>query len=219
MPHPSKLKLPEWLNSEAEWENVVGFCDNPIKFALLAADLLTNKVFESTDHFWIVLYLLSEDIQEAHSSLVICELHHYRELAFQKPYYLQIKEKKVVSERLLSLYEKVVVEGGKSKACEENPQSEKTEDSASSEEDSDIGTCSLCDLDSDDSDDGIIFSESTEEKFQTCDIKTGKKNPQKLKNTEKNSFASEVQYHRVSSSDPSEEEQYSDWLWDNCVTP
>lgn len=131
MPHPSKLKLPEWLDTDQKWGEIVQYCDHPIKFSLLASDLLRNKIFESTDHFWIVLYLLSEDIQERNGINVISELHCYRELAFQKPYYLEIKEKRQTSERLFSLFDKAEIS---QKNCQEN-----VGDKSSSDSDSDFG--------------------------------------------------------------------------------
>lgn len=109
MPHPSKLTLPEWLDSNEKWKSIILNCDHPIKFSLLASDLHRNKLFQSTDHFWIVLYLLSEDIQQLHGIDIISELHCYRDIAFQIPYHF---EKKKVSEKLFSLFDNVVnIEG------------------------------------------------------------------------------------------------------------
>jgi hypothetical protein len=70
----------------------------------LASDLLKDKVFQSVDHLWMILYLIAEDIQEKHEIYISSELDSYRSLVFTKPFHFHIRETNQKVERLLSLW-------------------------------------------------------------------------------------------------------------------
>jgi hypothetical protein len=87
MPHPSKIKLPDWLESDENWISTVDSCDTSIKFSSLFNDILKEKVFESRDQLCMIIYLIAGDIQEKHEINISSQLDDYTSILYTKPFH------------------------------------------------------------------------------------------------------------------------------------
>jgi hypothetical protein len=85
MPHPSKIiKIPRWIKTNEAWVSMVNSCNTPQKFSVLATDLLKDRVFDTLDELWLIIYLIAEDIQNKHNIFLFYELDKYRLYVFNR---------------------------------------------------------------------------------------------------------------------------------------
>jgi hypothetical protein len=91
MPFPSHLKLPEWMDTEEEWNCIVRRTKSPFKYDVLCNDIIHAQVILTLKQYWEIIVAISNDIADRHGKSVVHNKKYISSLIFDdQPMYRQI---------------------------------------------------------------------------------------------------------------------------------